>query len=306
MLVSGTSENTQVGGPIPLGNVASGNDKNGEEVSGKASGFTSFNMFAGISAFGGRVANGGDGILFTSTGGNNLIRTCITSGNHENGIELAGKATGVQITDTTSGFEVSNSGILEVPNVKNGIEIDGHVRGNAIGGFQASIEPQVTVSDNDGFGVAVEGSARHNDIYNTYIGTSYLGVPNMGNRLGGVYLGPGTSGTQVGGAGPLSRSRFPIADGRGVMVNRSNNDSIVGDQIGNNGGDGVMIMQAKKLTVGGSASGASNAIVSNQGYGLEAIGACNGTLVQNNAFVANTEGSVNLKRSRGVTFIPGV
>ena len=200
---------------------------------------------------------------------------------------------------------MSSSGILVVPNLKNGIEIDGHAHGNSIGGFQASIEPQVTVSDNDGFGIAVEGSARNNDVYNTYIGTSYLGVPNMGNRLGGVYLGPGTSGIKIGGT--ISALEVKIADsGRpGVMVNRSNNDSILGDQIGNNGGDGVMIVQAKKLTVGGSTSGASNAIVSNQGYGLEAIGACYGTLVQNNAFVANTQGSVNLKKSRGVTFIPG-
>ena len=33
LLDSGTSTNTQVGGPIPLGNVISGNDKNGVEVS---------------------------------------------------------------------------------------------------------------------------------------------------------------------------------------------------------------------------------------------------------------------------------
>ena len=32
---------------IPLGNVISGNDRNGIEVSGTASGFTSFNTFAG-------------------------------------------------------------------------------------------------------------------------------------------------------------------------------------------------------------------------------------------------------------------
>ena len=48
LLVSGTSKNTQVGGVIPLGNVISGNNRNGIEVTGKASGFTSFNTFAGI------------------------------------------------------------------------------------------------------------------------------------------------------------------------------------------------------------------------------------------------------------------
>ena len=118
LLVSGSSKNTQVGGPIPLGNVISGNNKNGIELSGKASGLTSFNTFAGVFAFGGTAPNKRDGILVTSTGGNNLIRTCIISGNLENGIELAGNATGVQITDTTVGFEDTDTGILVAPNVE--------------------------------------------------------------------------------------------------------------------------------------------------------------------------------------------
>ena len=44
-----------------------------------------------------------DGILITSTGGNNLIRTCIVSGNLGNGIEIGGNATGVQVTETAVG-----------------------------------------------------------------------------------------------------------------------------------------------------------------------------------------------------------
>jgi trimeric autotransporter adhesin len=148
LLVSGTSRNTQVGGPIPLGNVIAGNDKNGIELSGKASGFTSFNTFGGVFAFGGPAPNKQDGILVTSTGGNNLIRTSIISGNLRNGIELGGNATGVQVTDTTVGFEVTNTGTIVVPNLRNGIQIDGHAHNNTIGGFQASIEPQVTISNN--------------------------------------------------------------------------------------------------------------------------------------------------------------
>src|SRR5262249_35878423 len=37
LLINGTSANTQVGGPIPLGNVISGNLRNGLEISGRAS-----------------------------------------------------------------------------------------------------------------------------------------------------------------------------------------------------------------------------------------------------------------------------
>ena len=88
---------------IPLGNVISGNNGNGIEVRDTASGFTSFNTFAGVYAFGGAAPNKRDGILITSSGGNNLIRTCIVSGNLGNGIELGGNATGVQVTDTAVG-----------------------------------------------------------------------------------------------------------------------------------------------------------------------------------------------------------
>ena len=68
LLISGTSQNTQVGGVIPLGNVISGNNQNGIEETGTAGGLVSFNTFAGSFAFGGIALNKGDGILITSSG----------------------------------------------------------------------------------------------------------------------------------------------------------------------------------------------------------------------------------------------
>ena len=174
LLVSGSSENTQVGGVIPLGNVISGNDRNGIEVRGTASGFISFNTFAGIFAFGGAAPNGRDGILITSTGGNNLIRTCIVCGNLGNGIELGGNATGVQMTETAVG---TNSNIqTAIPNGGNGIMI-----------FRSRPRqchrrlPAVDRAAGDGL---VELRLRHRDrraahdnaIFHTYIGTNAQGT----------------------------------------------------------------------------------------------------------------------------------
>ncbi len=221
LLVSGSSKNTQVGGVIPLGNVISGNNKNGIEESGRASGLTSFNTFAGVFAFGGQAPNKRDGILVTSSGGNNLIRTCIVSGNLKNGIELGGNATGVQVTDTTVGFEVTNTGTLNVPNLRNGIQIDGHAHNNAIGGFQASIEPQVTISNNKGYGIAILGSAHDNDIFNSYIGTNYLGTGDLGNQLGGIYVGPGTSSITIGGTSSFFQNKIFNSGGAGVIIQAS-------------------------------------------------------------------------------------
>ena len=81
ILIDGSSSSTQVGGVIPLGNVAAGNVKNGIEVTGTASGFTTFNTFGGLLAFKTAVPNGNDGVLITATGGNQLVRTNVLSGN---------------------------------------------------------------------------------------------------------------------------------------------------------------------------------------------------------------------------------
>ncbi len=304
LMVSGTSRNTQVGGVIPLGNVISGNDKNGIEETGTASGLVSFNTFAGTFAFGGIASNKGDGILITSSGGNNQIRTCLINGNLRNGIELGGSATGVQVTDTTVGLEVTNTGILEIPNLENGIKIDGRAHGNAIGGFQPSVEPQVTISDNDGYGIAVVGSAHDNLIVHTYIGTNYLGVGDLGNQLGGIYLGPGSSSTTIGGSSAPFQDIIHDSGGSGVMMRSSSGNKLSGNEIMSNGGDGVTIIGSRNATVGGIASGAGNQIVSNAGFGVLAAGVCTGTVVQSNMIAVNSEGNVNISKSRGVSYTP--
>ena len=209
LLVSGSSRNTQVGGVIPLGNVISGNNRNGIDVAGTASGFVSFNTFAGTYAFGIAAPNRRNGILVTSTGGNNLIRTCIVSGNLGNGIELGGNATGVQITETAVG---TNSSIQTgIPNQGSGILISGNAHGNAIGGFQPSIEPQVTISKNGRYGVEVIGHAHNNVIFHTFIGTTGEGTGELGNALGGVYLGPGTWLTRSADRRPSCKTRSTTA-----------------------------------------------------------------------------------------------
>ena len=237
-------------------------------------------------------------------GANNLIRTCLITGNRRNGIELGGNANGVQVTDTAVGLEVTENGIIEIPNRGNGIEIDGRAHDNTIGGFQPSVEPQVTISDNDGYGIAIVGSACNNLIVHTDIGTNYLGVGNLGNQLGGIYLGPGSSSTTIGGLSAPLQNIIHDSGGPAVMIQSSNGNKVRGNEITSNGGNGVTIISSRQVTIGGSASGAGNQIVANQGYGLEASGGCSGTLVQSNEFAANAEGNVNLTNSRGITYIP--
>jgi parallel beta-helix repeat protein len=184
--VEGSSTDTQVGGVIPLGNVSAGNGLNGIEVTGRVSGFTTFNTFGGLLAFKGAAPNGRDGLLITATGGNNLVRTNVFSGNRKNGIELGGNASGVTVDPDIAGLNTKGNAVL--PNGGDGLRIDGTAHGNVIGGTLRSVIPQDTFSGNAGYGVAISGGAHGNQVFTSFIGTEVLGVSALGNQKGGVLL----------------------------------------------------------------------------------------------------------------------
>jgi len=273
LLVSGSSQNTQVGGVIPLGNVISGNNLNGIEVTDTASGFISFNTFGGIPAFKTIAApNGEDGILITSTGGNNMVRTCILSGNGGNGMEIGGNASGVQVTDTSVGTTTNINGAI--PNQGNGIVISGTAHGNAIGGFQPSVEPTVFASGNVGYGIAVLDYASNNYIFNSNVGIGAGTAGAIPNKQGGIYLDQGTSGTTIG----------------GVTKAFQNN-------IEDNGGDGLTIISSQANTVW-------NNTISTNVTGVYATGSCTGTSIGGNTITGNTKTNVDIRTAKGITYTP--
>ncbi len=280
LAVRGSSTNTQVGGVIPLGNVISGNTENGIFVGDTAKGFVSFNTFGGTYAFGQAAPNGANGIRITSTGGNNIVRTCIISGNIQNGIEIGGDATGVQVTDTACGTNTDISGVL--PNGASGVLISGTAHGNAIGGFQPSIEARNHFAGNNSYGVAVVDQAYDNVIYGNNVGLGDVGSdglnPALPNLMGGIYLGPGTSRTFIGGDGPafVNRIKSNVGGGLGVIASRAN------------------------LVV-------NNEIESNTEFGIYATGACDGTILAGNSVSDNGAGpfdNVDIATASGIVFVP--
>jgi hypothetical protein len=200
ILVDGDSVSTQVGGVIPLGNVAAGNGRNGIQVTGKSRGFITFNTFGGLLAFKGAAPNGNDGLLITSTGGGNLVRTNVFSGNRKNGIELAGNASGVTVDPDIAGLTTKGDGVL--PNGRDGLLIDGTAHGNVIGGTLRSVIPQNTFSGNAGYGVVITGRAHGNRVFLSFIGTQVLGVKALGNKKGGVLISGQAHGNVIGQATP--------------------------------------------------------------------------------------------------------
>jgi hypothetical protein len=301
LLVSGDSNNTQVGGVIPLGNVISGNNRHGIEVRDTASNFLSFNTFAGLFAFGGPAPNRLNGMTITSSGGNNQLRTNIVSGNLGHGIELGGRATGVQVTDT--GIGVTTNLQTAMPNGGSGIVFSGLARGNVIGGFQPSVEPTNTISANGRYGVEFAGQSRDNAVVHSIIGLSGLGEIALGNTLGGVYLGPGTRSNRVGGGDSALENTIARNGGPGVTLDRASSSDVLGNAIRDNLGDGVLILAARGNRIGTPLRG--NAISRNGLFGVRALGHSTGTVIQDNRIADNGSGDVDLDGSRGVIYIPG-
>ena len=197
--VTGSSRHTQVGGVIPLGNVSAGNRLNGIDVAGTASYFTTFNTFGGLLAFKGAAPNRRDGLLVTSTGGHNLVRTNVFSGNAGNGVELAGNASGVTIDPNIVGLTTKGDAVLA--NRGDGLLIDGSAHSNTVGGSTVSVIPQNTFSGNDGYGLMITGSAYGNHVFTSFIGTNVLGTLALGNGRGGVLLSGHAHGNSIGNAG---------------------------------------------------------------------------------------------------------
>lgn len=197
ILVDGSSRNTQVGGVIPLGNVSAGNVRNGIEVAGTAAGFITFNTFGGLLAFKGAAPNGYDGLLITATGGNQLARTNVFSGNMNNGVEIGGDASGVTIGPDIVGLNTKGNGLL--PNGTNGVLVDGTAHGNFIGDYYQSVIPQNTFSGNLGYGLAIVDGAHDNQVFNGFIGVDVMGRLALSNQQGGIYVGAYAAHNAIGG-----------------------------------------------------------------------------------------------------------
>jgi len=283
ILANGTSSTIIAGGPIPLGNVTSGNDRHGIEIGGRTSGFVSYNNFVGMVAFGGAAPNRLDGINITATGSGNVIRTSLVGGNTGNGIVLAGNATGVTVEDTAVGTNFAISAAL--PNGGSGILITGNARGNAIGGFQPSVETKVHASGNQRYGIEITGRARDNRIFNAVVGAGFIVTQQIPNTQGGVFVGPGTSGTVFGGVQPFMGNRVLFNAGVGVTISNASGNQVLGNEIRSNAAQGIALLGGQNNRVG--AVDAGNTIVGNGSNGILAAGNLRGSSISANAIEGN-------------------
>jgi parallel beta-helix repeat protein len=230
ILIDGSSRSTVVGGVIPLGNVSAGNRNNGIEVADTASGFITFNTFGGLLAFKGAAPNGNDGLLITSTGGGQTVRTNVFSGNTNNGIEIGGNASGIVVDPNIVGLNTRGNGPLN--NGGNGLLVTGTAHGNVIGGTTNSVIPQNTFSSNGGYGIAIMGKAHDNIVRNSDVGTDVAGTHAEANALGGIFVG-GSANNDVIGGSPMLRNLISGNTGNGVtLASNTSSISIIANFIG--------------------------------------------------------------------------
>lgn len=273
VLVSGTSSAAIVGGEIPLGNVISGNTGNGIQVKDEATKFDSFNTFAGVPAFKPVAApNGKDGILITSTGGSNVIQTCVVSGNLGNGIEICGDASGVQVIDTGVGTTTPIMG--PIPNQMDGVLIGGTAHNNDIGGFQLSVIPANFFSGNGKYGLEITEGAYNNTVVHTNVGIGTGQTGAIPNQQGGIYLGEGTSGTTIGGKDISLQNTIEFNVGNGLTIDSSVQNTVMNNTINSND------------------------------TGIFATGTCSGTTIKLNTIQDNTTTDVDISGATGITYKP--
>ncbi len=305
VVVEGSSTNTVMGGPIPLGNVDAANGQNGIVVQDSASGFTSYNTFCGVAAFSTNMnlGNGHDGILITSTGDNILLRTNVISRNGNDGVEIAGAAQGVRVTGNIIGM--NTNGLVPMGNLHNGVEVDGNAHDIVIGGPQPTfnIIPHNIISANGDNGVAIDGNAYNVQVNSSFIGTDFLGLRAFGNLKAGVSISRGTDSSTIGSSDPTLPTVISGNLGNGVEMFSTNNNTVVGSVIGMdapgllpvpNKGNGVKISDGFNNIIGrvsagsnGTAGGPANIIAFNGANGVW-VDSGNANGIRENSIYGNT------------------
>ncbi|MFO0888601.1 MAG: NosD domain-containing protein [Isosphaeraceae bacterium] len=255
------SDLTRVGGGDPAaGNIISGNDGPGIEISGfRADQNLIVGNRIGTSADGfSAVPNTGDGVLLTNQTSDNWIGRPdnalgnLISGNKGNGIRIALGARGNDIVSNFIGLDAS--GTVPLGNAGSGILIDGgrSVR-NKIGVGSSSSSRNV-ISGNGMDGVTLQ-RAEDTDLRGNLIGTDRSGNEAVGNGRDGIHLEDArdtrigdeadlhdnvisankVNGVYVGGQSIMTRFEGNTIglreDQRGVLGNGSNGVEIAGGAI---------------------------------------------------------------------------
>lgn len=271
ILIGSAAGANVIGGSQPgIGNIISGNGRNGINLWGAGQGNVVRGNRIGTNAAGTvAIANSlvGIQILFSSAtvigtngdGVNDGLEGNLISGNGRDGVSINGTGSEFNVvagnligTDVTGTLALGNGSVT----TDDGVSINNGPRNNRIGtngdGLADELEGNV-ISGNSGHGVVILGAgSNQNVVAGNRIGTTAFGTAPIGNGFNGVWVG-----THGAAAGPqLNRIG---TDGNGVA------DAAEGNVISFNKGTGVSVLNS--TAVGNSIRG--NSIFANTKLGID-------------------------------------
>ena len=181
---------------------------------------------------------------------------------------------------------------------------------NTLGGSGLDIRANNTVvrglliGQFKGPGIFISGD--NNKVEGSYIGTEPVGVDDIGNGSGGVFISSGSDNNTIGGTSPAARNAISANDQNGVLISEGSGNKVLGNLIGTqtdgttalgNTRNGVQIVGGSNNTVGDGSPGGANTIAfngtPNSGTGGVAIhesgqgGNANGNRVLSNSIFSN-------------------
>ncbi len=291
-------------------NVISGNTNYGVWISssGTSANVVDGNLIGTNPAGTAAIANGQAGVeIDTSASGNTIGGTAtgaanIISGNTGPGVEINDSSGNVVLGNLIG---LSESGSAALGNIGAGVLVDTGSTSNTIGG---AISGARNVISGNAQGVMLTGTATADTlIAGNLIGTDAKGAISLPNLGAGIDLAGGT-GTTIGGTTALERNLISGNQGDGIDVASGVSSTLIeGNYIGvdqtgtkplangqplTNTGDGISVLAALGITIGGTAQGAGNLISANTEAGVSIEGAATSAVVLGN-YIGTDESGEN-------------
>ncbi|HEV3447665.1 MAG TPA: right-handed parallel beta-helix repeat-containing protein [Gemmataceae bacterium] len=286
VLINNTSGYMIGGTSVAAGNLISGNNQDGIQITGSLSaGIFVLNNHIGTDVHTiVAVANQGNGVDILNQARSNFIGLGasgnVISGNAGDGVRISQRASGNSVRGNRIGTDIS--GTLYVPNGGNGVNII-NASGNFVGGTSAAAGN--LISGNLVDGVQISQGASSNVLLGNSIGADVTGALPLRNKRDGVEILSEASNNLIGyvtnGGTVIGNLISGNAIG-GVVISSAYQNIVQGNRIGTtqsglsglgNLGDGVVVMNGASLNQIGvsgfvSASGAPNII---SGNGLDGV-----------------------------------
>ena len=302
-----SASNNTIGGTAPgAGNLISGSGRVGIWLNGWTTNYNTIQgNLIGTDVTGKKsIANGQNGIMIEkgsnhiTIGGTQASASNLVSGNRWNGILVCGVSSTGTGNVTIQGNKVGTTlaGTDSLKNGEDGIQVNWGATNVTIGGTTPGSGNLISGNGNDGVHIM---KAPGNSIKGNYIGTDVTGKLPLRNAFDGIYIGTGRT--------SVSNNVIAANGSNGIWVNgqgkvtvkgdvfdtdgKTEGDVFVGNKIGvnaagtalPNGNDGMYLLKAGEIQIGGTAAGAQNIIAGNAANGTYADGTtATGTSMKDN------------------------